>query len=194
VKRSWVTGVAVAVVLVGVVALGVVREWPQSGEPVSPTSTAAEDSVFPPSLRASLERGGPIDAALTAPSTVPAQGAEPQIPIVKGIGITFRSPFVPLTELQGRLLGESLVRVRRRPEAVWPDCIFQPDIAFRFGASPDSLRIIICHGCGETKVLSTKGTWGSMLGFESDTLLALTAELFPDDDRIADYRSQRAGR
>ena len=43
-------------------------------------------------------------------------------------------------------------------------------------------------------VLSTTRTWGSMLGSESDTLLALTAELFPDDARIADYRSQRAGK
>jgi hypothetical protein len=193
VKRSWVTGVAVAVVLVGVVALAVVRGRQQPGEPEPPTpATAVIDSVLPPSLQASLERAGSIDAILTNPQINLDPREESNVHLTPGVGIRYRSHFVRLEETQGQRLRESLLRVRR-PE-LRPDCTFQPDIAFRFGASPDSLRVVVCHGCGEAMVLSTGPGWMCMLGFESDTLLALTAELFPDDDRIADYRSQRAGR
>ena len=198
-KRSWVMGAAAAVVLVGVVALAVVRGRPQPGKPepprymVSPPSAADVDSVLPSPLRTSLERPGLIDAILTNPRLNHEPETKSQIHLLEGVGILFRSPFVRLGESQARRLRESMLRVHQLG-GVPTDCVFMPDIAFRFGASPDSLRIIVCHGCGETKVLSTKGTWGRMLGFESDTLLALTSELFPNDARIADYRSQRAGR
>src|SRR5688572_19785225 len=59
VRRSWVMGVAVVAVLVGVVALAVVRGRPQPGEPdppvyMQPVPSTAADSVLPPSLRSSL--------------------------------------------------------------------------------------------------------------------------------------------
>ena len=192
-KRSWVTGAAVAVVLLGVVALAVVRGRPQPGEPDPPVSaeplpsTAAEDSVLPPSLRASLEQGGPVDAILTVPDLLHDRETEHQIRLDDGVGIVFRSPIARLSDVQGRRLRKSLVRVRK--PLIPPDCVFLPDVVYRFGAHGDSLRVIVCHGCGEIMVRAREGQWISTLEAERDTLLTLTAELFPGDARIADIRS-----
>jgi hypothetical protein len=186
----------VAALLVAVAVAVLLRERSRGAKmdpPVSAAESVNADSILPSNLRASFEREGPIDAVLAKPSLWPDPGKKPQL-LVSGddLGVTYRSSFVHLTEMQGSQLRESLVGVGPTTPT---DCTFMPDVVFRFGTDPDSVRVVVCHGCLEAMVLTTaRPIRRYALQSGSDPLLALTADLFPDDARIADYRSQRAGR
>jgi len=67
--------------------------------------------------------------------------------------------------------------------AVPSDCLFRPGVAFRFNDGGKNVELLVCFSCNELRYYMDCHIVGESY-FQSEELVDLTRELFPDDKKI----------
>jgi hypothetical protein len=144
------------------------------------------ERVIPAQLQARIRNADRIEARLTGPGVVMASDYPGRCLVdSEGVGYLWRTDPLTLTPEQAARLRKLLLdRTSYQTEA--KPCTFSANIHYRVFTGPDTVEVLICHGCGQV-VLWSRGVHG---GGEIDPtalkFLGLTRELFPQDTAIAE--------
>ena len=170
-------------------ALGAGCDRPPARESSSPVPQAAAPDPRIPGRLAGLIRDSPtITAALLGRQEFDETPTHPAIRLAPGIWHPIRSPFLELTSAQVSRLRGLLLPIRR--SAFVTDCTFMPDVVYRFASPVDSIRVIVCHTCGEVWLLSSGKEWGAVIEGKPQPFVEFAHELFPDDAHIEKIRTE----
>jgi hypothetical protein len=154
---------------------------------VGPLPTA-EELQIPEHLAAVIRESPAITVCLTGGQILLEPVTEPAIHHAGPVWYRIRSALEALTPDQASRLRELLFGIRKY-QGVPPDCTFQADVAYRFASGTDSLRVLVCHSCGEMRIAGVQPGWGTILTDQRQPLVEFTHELFPRDERIERIRT-----